>query len=414
MSDTSIFIKNVLFNEQITNILITNNTFSCIGAEIVAPEGAKIIDASGKAAFPSFANAHTHAAMTLFRGYGDDHPLGEWLNEWIWPKEKQLDSEIIYWGTRLACLEMIKSGTTAFNNMYFFLSDEARAIADSGIRTLLSETLFNNADKDDNTPLPIWRSDLVQYALAPHAIYTVSEIGLRRCADYCTRNGLKYHIHMSETQHEVDECIAQHGCRPFEYLDRLGILEQLNSNIIAAHCLHLSDNEIALIGKYRCTVVHNPNSNLKLASGHAFRYQELRDAGANVALGTDGCSSSNNLDMIEAAKTMSLLQKGWRLEPTALPATEVLKVATENGFRAMGIKAGRIEAGYLADMILVDLNNLAFVPNNNTTSNLIYAAHGDAVDTVICNGSILMQNRKVKDEAEIIENARIATKKLLR
>ena len=173
------------------------------------------------------------------------------------------------------------------------------------------------------------------------------------------------------------------------------------------------DEEVRMLGEHRCTVVHNPNSNLKLASGHAFRYNELRDAGANVCLGTDGCSSSNNLDIIEAMKVMSLLQKGWRLDPTALPAKEVLQVASHNGFAALGIDAGEIAPGRLADLMLVDLDNIAFVPDNNTTSNLVYASHGDCVDTVICNGRVVMRHRHVDGEQEIIDNARRVVHKLI-
>lgn len=410
-----IFIKGVQLNEQITNILIENKKFVGIGTDIPVPTNAVIVDGNNFAAFPSFANGHTHAAMTLFRGYGDDLPLDIWLNEWIWPKEKNLDPEIIYWGTRLACLEMIKSGTTAFNNMYFFLDDEARAVTDSGIRALLGNTRFGDADllADINVAPPDWQTERVQYCVAPHAIYTVSELGLKRCADYCKMHNLKYHIHMSETLHEVEDCLKAHGCRPYEYLERLGILEQMGSDFIGAHSLHLSEREIALVGKHHCCVAHNPNSNLKLASGHQFMSQELSDAGAIVTLGTDGCSSSNNLDMLEATKTMSLLQKGWRKEPTSMPCSEALCIATENGFKSMGFDAGRIEVGKLADMMLVDLNNIAFIPNNNSLSNLIYSAHSDAIDTVICNGEIVMEHRKVKDEEEIVLNAKKAAKRLL-
>lgn len=410
-----IFIKGVLLNEKTTDILIENNKFVGIGNNLPAPTNAFFIDGSRFAAFPTFANNHTHAAMTLFRGFGDDLPLDIWLNEWIWPKEKNLNPEIIYWGTRLACLEMIKSGTTAFNNMYFFLEDETRAVNDSGIRAMLGCTHFGDADMmaDLDAKLPEIPSDRISYCIAPHAIYTVSELGLKRCADYCKCHGLKFHIHMSETIKEVEDCIKANGCRPYEYLDRLGILEQMGGDLIGAHSLHLDEKEIALVGRYHCNVAHNPNSNLKLASGHQFYASELENAGVNVTLGTDGCSSSNNLDMLEATKTMSLLQKGWRKEPTAMPCAKAFQIATENGFQAMGIDAGRIEVGKLADMMLVDLNNIAFIPNNNTLSNLIFSAHSDAIDTVICNGEVVMEHRRVKDEEEIINNAQRVAKKLL-
>lgn len=422
----TLYIKNVLLDEQKTNILIEGNKIKSIGANVAQPADATVIDGNGKAAFPTFANMHGHAAMTLFRGFGDDHNLSDWLNQWIWPNERNLDSEIIYWGVRLACLEMIKSGTTAFADMYFFLPDAGRAVEESGIRAVLSQSNvdLHNPEMAANVRKEIegmeqtiveWNKShtLTQLSMAPHAIYTVSNETLKFISDFCQRNNLLYHIHMSETETEIENSIKDNGCRPYELLERLGILEQCGSRFLGAHSLHLSDNEIALLGKHHCNVAHNPNSNLKLASGHQFRYNELRDAGVNVTLGTDGCSSSNNLDMIEATKVMSLLQKGWRKDPLAMPAAEALKVSTANGFKVLGIDAGVIEAGKVADLMLIDLNNLAFVPNNNTLSNLVYAAHGDCVDTVICNGNIVMQGRHVKGEEETIREARRVVNKLI-
>lgn len=422
----SIYIKNVLFNEQRTNILINESKIAAIGVDNTCPAEAIVIDGSDKAVFPTFANTHGHAAMTLFRGFGDDHNLNDWLNQWIWPNERNLDPEIIYWGVRLACLEMIKSGTTAFADMYFFLPDAGRAVEESGIRAILSNSFvdLHNPDMTKSVRKEVegmegticnWNSThtKTKLAIAPHAIYTVSNETLKFFSDFCERHNLIYHTHMSETQFEVQNSLKDNGCRPYELLERLGILEQCGNRFIGAHSLYLSPEEIKLLGKYHCNVAHNPNSNLKLASGHQFLYNELRDAGVNVCLGTDGCSSSNNLDMIEASKVMSLLQKGWRQDPLALPAHEVLAVATRNGFKAMGFDAGEITVGKLADLMLVDLDNLAFVPNNNTVSNLIYAAHGDCVDTVICDGQIVMQGRKVKGEEEIIREARRIVNKLI-
>lgn len=422
----SILIKNVLLNESNCDILIQEDRISKIGQGIVAGEGVRVIEGRGKAVFPTFANMHGHAAMTLFRGFGDDHNLSDWLNQWIWPNERNLDSEIIYWGVRLACLEMIKSGTTAFADMYFFLPDAGRAVEESGIRAVLSlsNVDLHNAEmaagvrktlEDLEPTIEDWnrKHSMTQLSVAPHAIYTVSNETLKYISDYCTRHKLLFHIHMSETESEVANSIKDNGCRPYELLDRLGILEQNGTRFLGAHSLHLSDNEIQLLGKYHCNVAHNPNSNLKLASGHQFRYSELRDAGVNVTLGTDGCSSSNNLDMIEATKVMSLLQKGWRKDPLVMPAAEALKVSTANGFKAMGVDAGEVKEGKIADLMLVDLDNLAFVPNNNTLSNLIYAAHGDCVDTVICNGKVVMGGRKVKGEEETIREARRIVNKLI-
>lgn len=415
-----IYIENVLLNNEITNILIDNKQIAGIGTNLPIPANAIRIDGSGKAAFPTFANMHTHAAMNLFRGYANDLPLMSWLNDWIWPKEKNLDDDIVYWGTRLACTEMIKSGTTAFSDMYFHIPATARAAYEMGIRGTLGITAFGDAENISEAAIEETLAAVEPYkehisiAISPHAIYTVSEKGLRHCAEMAKRYGLLYHIHMSETQNEVDNCLKQYGCRPYELLERLGVLDLTEGIFSGAHSLYVNDDEVTVMGRHHVTVTHNPCSNLKLGSGHFFRYTELRDAGVNVTLGTDGCSSSNNLDMIEAAKFMSYLQKGIRQDPTVLPAPELLQVVTQNGFQALGINAGAIEVGRCADLMLVSLSNLAFVPNNDTLANLFYAAHGDAVDTVICNGAIVMRDRAIPSEDETIREARLATQRLLK
>ena len=383
-----ILIENVLLNEKSTNILIENSMITGIGTQIPMPVNAIRIDGRGKAAFPAFANMHTHAAMTLLKGLGSDLPLQQWLNESIWPAEKHLDGEAVYWGVKLACLEMIKSGTTLFNDMYFLLPHAAKAVAEMGIRGILGINVFGDGDELTDDSFRQLRdqvegaSDLLKISIAPHSVYTVSEKGLMHCAEMSHRYGTIYQIHMSETEKEVQDCLATHNCRPYELLERTG-------------------DEIDLMARHHVTATHNPASNLKLGSGYRFFYSELREAGVNITLGTDGSASSNNLDMIEAARLMSYLQKGVRQDPTVLPTTELMQVVSENGFKAAGINAGKIEIGKVADLILVDLENLAFVPMHDTLSGLFYAAHGDAVDTVICNGRIVMHNRHVDGEEEI-------------
>lgn len=429
----AIFIKDVLLNGETSSILIENDTITGIGKDLSMPVSGtypdrenelKVINAGGKAVFPTFANMHTHAAMTLFRGYGDDHPLQEWLNEWIWPAERNLDDDIIYWGTRLACLEMIKSGTTLFNDMYFYPAAAMRAVQDSGIRAMIGFTGFDffnpEAAEKMKKEITDWYDGLTidNYKLsipvvAPHAPYTVSGETLQWLADFAAERKLHYHIHMSETESEVAESVKQYGLRPYARIEKLGVLDHCGDKFIGAHSLHLDDEEIKFLGEHHASVVHNPNSNLKLGSGYKFMYNELRDAGVNVTLGTDGCSSSNNLDMLEATKTMALLQKGWRGEPTTMPAAEALRVSTANGFKAAGINAGKIEMGAKADLMLVDLDNIGFIPNNDTLSNFIYAAHSEAIDMVICNGQVVMNNRQVKDEGLIKTEARRVVKRLI-
>ena len=431
-----IFIKDVLLNGEKTSILIENESITGIGKNLSMPvsgtypdsdNDTKIIDGNGLAVFPTFANMHTHAAMTLFRGYGDDHPLQEWLNQWIWPAERNLDDDIVYWGTRLACLEMIKSGTTLFNDMYFFPDAAMRAVHDSGIRAMIGFTGFDffnpeSADKlkkdisdwyDNYSKSEFQNSKLMIPVVAPHAPYTVSGDTLLWLADFAAERGLHYHIHMSETAGEVTNSIEQYGIRPYIRLEKLGVLDRCGDRFIGAHSLHLDDDEIKILGQHRATVVHNPNSNLKLGSGYKFMFNELRDAGVNVTLGTDGCSSSNNLDMLEASKTMALLQKGWRGDPTAMPASEAIQVASANGFKAAGLNAGKISVGTKADLLLVNLDNIGFVPNNDTLSNFIYAAHSESIDTVVCNGRIVMSNHHVNDERTIKDEARRVVQKLL-
>lgn len=331
--------------------------------------------------------------MTLFRGLGDDQPLDVWLNDYIWPAEQKLTDELVYQGTLQACHEMLASGTTAFNDMYFHLPAMAKAVKESGIRAMLGYNVFGDADELVDSrqwivdsirgqALHTTHYTLSTYTIAPHSIYTVSEKGLRRCADACKEFGVPMHIHMSETLKEVNDCLREHGCRPWEYLDKLGILDKLGENIIAAHCLHLSENEIKLIGDHHITCVHCPNSNLKLGSGYRFLMLELLEAGARVTLGTDGSASSNNLDMIEVMKTAALLQKGWRGDPTVVPAEQILSLAT---------LGHTIAPGQPACLFLAKLkkSTQAIEENNQAISNLVYAHHGDCVEMTMVDGKIV-------------------------
>ena len=337
------------------------------------------IDAHGLSVFPGLCNMHSHAPMTLFRGLGDDQPLDVWLNDYIWPAEQKLTDELVYQGTLQACREMLASGTTAFNDMYFRLPAMAQAVRDSGIRAMLGLNVFGDGEELEcvNEIMNECVSDGIRLSIAPHSVYTVTAKGLRRCADACYELGVPMHIHMSETQKEVDDCLREHGCRPWEYLDKLGILDKLGNNIIAAHCLHLSDDEIRLIGDHGITCVHCPNSNLKLGSGYRFPMLELLDAGARVTLGTDGSASSNNLDMIEVMKTAALLQKGWRGDPTVVPAAQILSLATLGHTIAPGQPA------------------CLFLSTAKSLSDLIYASHGDSVAMTMVDGKVVYKRPSV-------------------
>ena len=242
------------------------------------------------------------------------------------------------------------------------------------------------------------------FVISIHAIYSVSEPMILWAAEFARSKGLKLHIHLSETEKEVEDCKARHGgMSPVEYLDSLGIL---GPDVMAAHTLWLSDRDVEILGKRGVTCVHNVNSNLKLASGYKFRYNELRDAGANVCLGTDGCASSNNLDMLETMKTSAMIQKAWRNDSSAMPVGELISMVTSNAAQALGIDAGRVEEGALADLIIVDTDNYNFVSPGSFEANLIYSAHSDCISSVICNGQLVMKDRVVPGEKEILAQAR--------
>ncbi|MDD3945525.1 MAG: amidohydrolase family protein, partial [Bacteroidales bacterium] len=243
-------------------------------------------------------------------------------------------------------------------------------------------------------------SPLTTFAISPHAIYTVSEKSFRYINNFAKDNGIIVHTHLAETRSEMDQAERDFGMSPTEYLNKLGLL---SPSLIAAHSLWLSSDDIKLLGDNGVNTVHNPNSNLKLASGYKFKYNELRDAGANVCLGTDGCASSNNLDMIDSMKAAALLQKVWRNDPGAIPLKELMDVASLNGAKALRINTGKIAPGYLADIALVDMAKPSFVPNHYFLANLVYAANGECIDTVICDGKIIMENQIIPGQDKIYQ-----------
>ncbi len=404
---SSILIKEVLLKDSIVDVLIQDGKFAQIGPDLEHPE-AEVIHGRDKAIFPSFVNAHTHAAMTLLRGYADDLDLHTWLTEYIWPFEFNLTFEDVYLGTKLACLEMIKSGTTFFCDMYWHMPATFQAVDEMGIRASLSSVFI---DFHDSQRAKKFRSkirkffqeqdkhDRVIFTLGPHGIYTVSKESLIWLADFARDNDLLVHIHVSETQREVEDCLQNHGLRPVEYLESIGFL---GPNIIACHCIWVNEHELDLLAKYGVRVVHNPVSNMKLASG-IFPYKEMRSRDICIGMGTDGCSSNNNLDMFQEMKFAALLAKSSGMDPTLFPAKESLNCATRNGAEIFGLNAGEIAPGKAADCILVDLNNPMLLPQHNLISNLVYSAEGPCVDTTICQGRILMHERKVPGEEQIIE-----------
>lgn len=416
----SILIKSVEWNDHSTDIFIEGNKIKRISPALDMTADT-VIDGRRKAVIPGLINAHTHAAMTLFRGFGDDMPLMPWLEQKIWPNEAKLRDEDIYWGAKLACVEMLRSGTTTFLDMYHRLDTTAQAVEEMGLRAVLSETCFDhfNADEAARSKRHIMRrfaapspySERIRYALGPHAIYTVSGELLQWSVAFAEEHDLLIHLHLAETENETVQCRERFGLTPVRYLHKWGVL---SPRLVIAHVLYVDDDEIKMLADHGVKVVHNPASNMKLASGYRFKYHEMRTAGVTVGLGTDGCSSSNNLDMIEAMKLASLLGKVWRGDPEAMPCDEMLYAATQAGADILGIHAGRIAEGCLADLCLIDLDLPAFAPNHHFVSNLVYAANGSCVDTVICDGRVVMRDKKVPDEDEIIERTTALAYDLMR
>lgn len=416
-----ILIKNAFDGHRPIDLLIEGNRIARIAKHIESSADWQVIDATGKAIIPGLINTHTHAAMTLLRGYGDDLPLMTWLQDYIWPIEDKMTEEDVYIGAKLAMLEMIKTGTTCYLDMYMHPLMGAKAAEEMGLRAMISYTLFDQGnperarlDRERSAKyLEQFRSDFsdrILFNLGPHAIYTVSGEQLQFCHDFCRQHGLKIHLHLSETEGEVEECIRLHGLRPVKYLEQLGIL---SDSLILAHVIWVDDEEMDLLAKYNVSVVHNPASNMKLASGYAFKYEEMKRRGIRIGLGTDGCSSSNNLDMFTAMRLASFLGKVWRFDSTAVKADDIFASATSIGADILGIDAGVLAEGKLADLCLIDLDRPEMVPVHNLTSNLVYSASGAFVDTVICDGRILMQGGYVEGEEEIIRQAREVAARLV-
>ncbi len=369
--------------------------------------GKESLNGKGKYLSPGFVNTHTHAAMTLLRGYADDLPLDRWLQEKIWPLESKLAAEDVYWGTKLACLEMIKSGTVAFNDMYFFMDSAAQAVEDMGMKATLCYGFLDMGDKDKlekekDTSLEFIQKaedmDNINPALGPHAVYTVSEEGLKWCAGISKKKNIPIHIHLAETQKEVKE---QEGV--VRYLDTLDLLTR---RTMAAHCVWLKDHEIELLGKRGVVVSHCPTSNMKLGVGKPMNYRAMRDAGVVTTLGTDGCASNNNLDMMEEGKVAAILHK-MEGDTTLLPAEEAYGMMIKDSLNTGG---GAVEEGKSADLILIKKG----VPDHRPVSDIVYSLNGCSVTDTIVNGKVLMRDRYVEGEEEILQKASYHARKLVR
>lgn len=383
----------------------------------------ELLDAKGrKAVLPGLVNSHCHAAMVLFRGYADDLPLDQWLQEKIWPLEAKLTKEDVYWGTKLAILEMIKTGTVCFNDMYWMEEAAVEAAEEMGIRAKIGLVLMDFSPLGSKehiesifNKLKTRKLKTIQLSIAPHAIYTVSKENFIWAKNFARKNNLLLHTHISETEKEVRDCLAKYKLRPIEYLDNIKILDK---NTFLAHSVWLSDKEIKILGQRKCNVVYNPTSNMKLGVGGTFPYLQLKQAGVNIVLGSDGAASNNNLDMLEAMKVGALLQKHKEADSSVVGPEEALSWATSNARRiksgpGLNVKRGWIFPGMPADLILVDLNQVSFYPGHNFFSDLVFSANGGCVTDTIVNGRVIMRDRRVAKEDEILRKSKLRAKHLL-
>jgi 5-methylthioadenosine/S-adenosylhomocysteine deaminase len=410
-----------------TRIIIRKNRiFDIVSSDIrPCPKAVEIIDAANCLIMPGLINSHSHLAMTLFRGYADDLPLNDWLYKKIFPAEaSHLDPENVYWGSLLGCMEMIASGTTGLIDGYFFQDATARAVQDAGLRALVAQGVIDYPAPGVPDPgknliagrefIERWlnASDLITPGLFCHSPVTCSADTLAGAMDISMEYLLPIQIHLSETSYEVEEIIKRTGQRPVPYLKGIGMLKK---SLIAAHSIHLNDNEIDLLCGAGVSIVHAPESNMKLASGVA-RIPEMLRRGMTVGIGTDGCASNNNLDLFKEMDSAAKLGKVFTGDPVNMDAGTVLKMATSRGARIMGLEneTGTIEKGKKADIIVVDLNSPHMVPLYNPLSAMVYSAEGSDVRDVIVNGKILMKGRKFQtlDQEEAMERVKAISSRI--
>ena len=380
-----------------------------------------VIDATGKVVSPGFINLHTHSPMGLLRGLADDLPLMDWLQNHIWPREAKLTRDYTKVGAYLGALEMIKTGTTTFLDMYFFMDAVAEVVEESGLRGYLSYGMIDLGDPEKTEKevkealrtmefIDKLGSERVHFAFGPHTPYTCSIALLKEVRKLANEHGKLITIHVAETMAEIGQISERYGKSPVVLLDEIGFL---GSDVIIAHGVWLDSRDIQILARNGVTVAHNPGSNMKLASG-VMPLQKLLNAGVNVGLGTDGAASNNNLDMVEEMKLAALLHKVHNLDPTVADAKTIFKMATVNGAKALRLNAGVIKPGYLADVVIFDFNKPHLRPINDVVSHIVYSANGNDVETTIVNGKILMLDREVLtlDEEKILNEAEKTIEKL--
>lgn len=415
--------------------VIEDGAVAVRGAEIVAVgteaeigaayEATKTIDAHGSLIMPGLINGHAHAAMSLFRGLADDLSLDDWLHKYIFPAEaRNVTPDFVAWGTRLGVLEMLRGGITTYADMYYFEDEVARVTKEAGMRGVLGETIIDFPAPDNKTRaaalaytqtyIDHWKGDsLIVPAVAPHSIYTCSEKTLQEAAALARKNGVPILIHIAEAPFELEESRAQHGVTPVQYLERIGFL---GPDVVGAHCVWVDAADMAVLAHYGVGCTNNPSSNMKTASG-VMPVPELLAAGVRVGLATDGAASNNNQDMFEEMDLAAKLQKIARRDPRALPAEQVVEMATIGGARALHMEKqiGSLEAGKQADVIVVDTTAPHATPMYNVYSELVFALKASDVKTVVVGGKIVMEDRRMLtlNEAEILAKAQEYKKKIV-
>lgn len=405
-------------------VAISGDSIVSVGPRGSTPEGYKfgrVINGEGMVAMPGLVNCHTHAAMTLLRSYADDMPLMKWLSERIWPVEARLRPEDIYWGSMLCCLEMIKSGATTFADMYFEMDKVAEAVEKSGMRACLARGMIGVAPTaqkaiDESVSfVEEWHGRAggrIKTMFGPHAPYTCPPEYMKKIVELAGRHNVGIHVHVAETRDEIQQIQDSYGASPVKYLDSLGVFEL---PVLAAHCVHLDEDDISILADKKAGVAHCPESNMKLASGVA-PVTEMLKAGVVVGLGTDGAASNNNLDLLEEMRSAALLQKVSTGDPLALPSFQALTMATRSGAAALGLnEVGMLKPGMKADLVLVDFRRPHLYPRHDLIAHLVYAAQSADVDTVIINGEIVMEGRRVltMDEEEVMAGAQRCAMRLV-
>jgi 5-methylthioadenosine/S-adenosylhomocysteine deaminase len=408
----NILIKKALLEGIERDIFIRDGVIEEISENCVRSAD-RIITAKDKAALPALINGHTHAAMTLMRGYADDMQLQPWLEGKIWPLEAKLTEEDVYWGAKLACLEMIKNGITVFNDMYWHWEATAKAVRDTGIRGFISAVFIDMFDEKTSRAQIEKNIELfeisgkykphVKFIFGPHAIYTVSKASLEWMRAFSESKDILVHMHVSETENELAFSKEKYRLSPIEFLESAGILSH---RFVGCHGCYLDDRDCRILKRTTSNLVNVPVSNLKLSVGSVFPYSLVEELGIPFCFGTDGCASNNHLDIIETMKFASLLAKFNSRNPTALPAKATFNHATKEAAKIFGLGNWDIKVGDRTDIILVDLCRPETTPNFDIYSDIVYASNGYIVDTVICMGQVLMENRHVKGEEDILVNAK--------